>query len=225
MFSSISVWVLDKHTKDPVVRPKAGATGEADDTQATGNDLPQVFASSDHLLCILRYLGDATPTTTPSPPPTLSAPGSSTYDSSSTCFEIDTDAASRTIVYNLVLACASQLLNLYLMVLDAVERNMDALETTPLDRAKAKGLHEPVPDMDSDMRTHLQHVSVVQLCSYFVRRQIRTMDEVVLNPEIPHVNSGTSDGQGPSFAIVTMIDLQTEVEDSLKRLQGKLGIY
>ena len=233
VFKSINSWLIHgsaNTTLSPDPEPLRG-------TRTTGDMLHHVFSASNHLLEILRYLHVSVVGSAPSLStacPFLSASGHSSSSRAETTPRTPSDASrssqhSYKAMHHLVLACATMLLNIYVAILSALQRSADALSPPLL----ARHLVEPSDHMDAASRGHIKLVSVVQLCSYFIKRQNQTLDMILSCQGSLHGSSSLEhDPRQPvlpdttsSYAPEEMSDLKTEVEERLKRLQESLCIF
>ncbi|KAL8794087.1 MAG: hypothetical protein Q9195_003387 [Heterodermia aff. obscurata] len=144
----------------------------APDTKTTSAMLYHTFSASRHLLEILRYLqANVGASSTPALSTTSSSSSSS---SDASYFGLPGSSSSsyprtpgrspsndgNNIIRHLVIACHTILLNIYAAVLAVLERDTDP------------SAHKGNTPALGDIRL----VSVVQLCSYLIKRQHRAMD-------------------------------------------------
>ena len=232
IFKSISSWLVHGSANTNLSLDAEPWRG----TRPTGDLLHHVFSASNHLLEILRYLHVSVVASTPSPStacPFLSASSHSSSSHAETTTSSPSDASrsnqhSYTVIHHLVLACVTLLLNIYIAILIALQRSADALNSSLL----ARNLIEPSDHMDAASRGHIKLVSVVQLCSYFIKRQNQTLDMILSSRGSLHAPSSQEHEPQQSVSpdatyrrtIEEMSDLKTEVDQRLKRLQESLSI-
>ncbi|KXX75967.1 putative transcriptional regulator LovE [Madurella mycetomatis] len=215
VFKSINTWLVHGSTNCD------SAAFSLEPAPADGFDLlHHVFSASNHLLEILRHIrvsvvanasGPSTPAF-PSPPGSNLSVETTTTTSTSSA---DGGHPSTSVVHHLVLVCVTLLLNMYLAILIALQRSADTINSSLRERAVTFG--GPNDHMDAPSRVHLQLVSVVQLCSYFIKRQNQIL--VMSNQGPPRENERRQAVTVPSDAIA---DLMAEVEQRLIRLQESL---
>ncbi|GAB1314577.1 hypothetical protein MFIFM68171_04787 [Madurella fahalii] len=216
VFKSINAWLVNGSTNNDMSAALSLEAGPTD-----GFDLlHHVFSASNHLLEILRHIRVNVVSNTPSPttPPFPSPPASSlSIETTTTTPTSSTDGnlPSTSVVHHLVLVCMTLLLNMYLAILIALQRSADAMNMSRRERAVV--FSEPNDHMDASSRVHLQLVSVVQLCSYFIKRQSQILDMSGRGPA--RENDRRQAVTVPSDA---MTDLMAEVEQRLTRLQESL---
>lgn len=206
------------------------------ETRTTGDMLHHVFSASNHLLEILQYLQVSVVASTFSPSTAHSMLSTSSQSSGSlaetmtgyTSNASHTSQHSYTVIHNLVLACVTLLLNIYVLILIALQRSADGLGSS----SPTANLAEPSDHMDAASRGHVKLVSVVQLCSYFIKRQNRAMETFLSDKGSMHAplsqdrdtqQSMASDATF-SHAIEEMNTLKIKVEQRLERLQESLCI-
>ncbi|KAI0469848.1 hypothetical protein GGR56DRAFT_661790 [Xylariaceae sp. FL0804] len=207
MFKRLNAWLLDGSSATDS-GPDAGWTAES---ATPGDLLHEVFASTNHLQHILAYLaqnGCAAQAARPS-----SGHGSSSSRSSEASLELVTPPP----LQHLLVACVIQVLNIYTSILVALQRNAQTL-TSPLAEA---GL-EPRDNLDSASRGHIQLVSVVQMCSYFISRLSDSIDALPLDKWMSSTSSLSE--ATCSRAVQEMRKLKTEVTQRVKQLQVNLRI-
>lgn len=211
VFKSIHSWLVHGSDNTNLSLDPESLRG----TRMTGDLLHHVFSASNHLREILRYLHSSSlhaETTTRS----VSEASRSSQHSCS-------------VTYHLVLACMTLLLKIYVAILISLQRSADALSSSLL----ARYLVEPSDYMDAASRGHIKLVSVVQLCSYFIKGQNQTFDTILSSQGSLHAPSSQEHDPQQSVwydatyrhAIEEMSDLKTEVEQRLKRLQESLCIF
>ncbi|KAL8899088.1 MAG: hypothetical protein Q9192_001745 [Flavoplaca navasiana] len=219
VFKSTNAWLVHGSSNvDTISSPRLGQTDAF-------NLLHHVFSASNHMLEILHHVrvsassGVANSSATASPSPLGSGLSSGsqaeTLTSRSPC---DGGHHSYSVVRQLVLICVTLLLNMYETILIALQRSADALNSSR--RQRARNSVEPNDHMDGASRTHLQLVSVVQLCSYFIKRQNQTLDIMMLSSqasswEYDPLQSVSSDA---------MSNVKIEVEQRLRQLQESISI-
>ena len=232
VFKSINSWLVHGSANPNLSLDPEPLRG----TRTTGDLLHHVFSASNHLLEILRYLRVSVVASTPSPftaCPFLSASSHSSSSHAETTTRSPSDASrssqhSYTVIHHLVLACVTLLLNIYVAILIALQRSADVLSSSLL----ARNLVEPSDHMDAASRGHIKLVSVVQLCSYFIKRQNQTLDMILSSQGSLYAPSSQEHDPQQSVspdatyrhATEEMSDLKTEVEQRLKRLQESLCI-
>lgn len=213
VFKSVNAWLV--HGTGNTNLPSNLDLGPTD-----AFDLPHhVFSASNHLLGILRHIRLSTGTSAPSPS-TSSSISSGSYAETS-----PSDAShhsSTSVVHHLVLVCVTLLLNMYVAILIALQRSADALNSSPRPRANGDSV-EPNDHMDDTSRVRLQLVSVVELCSHFIKRQNQTVDLIMSNSQGPlqAPSSGGNDSR-QSASFDNMSALRTEVKQRLRQLQESL---
>ena len=211
VFKSIHSWLVHGSANTNLSHDPESLHG----ARMTGDLLHHVFSASNHLREILRYQHSSSlhaETTTRS----LREASRSSQHSCS-------------VVHHLVLACITLLLKIYVAILIALQRSADALSSSLL----ARYLVEPSDYMDAASRGHIKLVSVVQLCSYFIKGQNQTFDTILSSQGSVHAPSSQENDPRQSvwsdatyrLAIEEMTDLKTEVEQRLKRLQDSLCIF
>jgi hypothetical protein len=192
--------------------------------------LHHVFSASNHLLEILRHVRASVVTCTPSPsttacpsPPASSLSSGSHVETTTTRGPSDGSHQSHSVVHHLVLVCVTLLLNMYIAILIALQRSADVLNSSL--RRRSRNLVEPNDHMDAASRAHLQLVSVVQLCVYFIKRQNQTLDTIMSSSQGPlHAPLSREHDPRQSVSSDALSDLKTEVEQRLRRLQESLQI-
>lgn len=215
VFKSINTWLVHGSTNSD------SAVFSLEPAPMDGFDLlHHVFSASNHLLEILRHIRVSVVANAPGPstPTFPSPPGSSLSIETATTTTSSADGGhpSTSVVHHLVLVCVTLLLNMYLAILIALQRSADTINSSLRERAVACG--GPNDQMDAPSRVHLQLVSVVQLCSYFIRRQNQTLDRGSSQGP-PRESQRRQAVTVPSDAIA---DLMAEVEQRLIRLQESL---
>ncbi|RYP42272.1 hypothetical protein DL767_000436 [Monosporascus sp. MG133] len=222
-FKSINAWLVNGSVDNNTT-----SSSQADlDPANTFDPLHHIFSASNHLVEILRHerVGVVTtsttqnPSTTAGPCPPASKCGSDveTATSATAVAAATTRTGSRSpgdashrsdsVVHHLVVVCVTLLLNMYVMILIALQRSADVLYSHPTraDTGHHRFTEPGNHTIDATERVHLQLVAVVQLCSYFIRRQNQTVDMLVSSSQCPEL------GQ-----------LKNEVEQRLTRLQESL---
>ncbi|KAK7751749.1 hypothetical protein SLS62_006234 [Diatrype stigma] len=145
--------------------------------------LHHVFSASSYLVEILRYVRNGETTTASSsslmslshPSRTGSIVSRSRVESATT----DESQHSSLVVHHLELVCLSLLSNIYVKILVAFRRSAGALASSA--SAARGGNHATIGSsehVDTTLRVHLQLVSIVHLCSYFIRRQEQALEMV-----------------------------------------------
>lgn len=236
VFTSINTWLLHGS-----VDPNTNLSSQPGVNPANPIDLlHHMFSASNHLLDILRHLHTRVlPTsTTPSPSttsvlhPQLSnssshtklatekeALGSRARTRTTSTSPSDPSHHSFSVVRHLLIVCVTLLLNMYVVILIALQRSADALNSLQLQNNMSQSVFD-TPDihsMNTGERVHLQMVTVVQLCSYFIRRQNQTLDVLISSSQ----GSELHNSHGSSS---TVDELKTEVGERLRRLQKSLRI-
>ena len=219
VFKSINSWLVRGCANtDPTPSFNLGSTNSSE-------LLHYVFSASNHLLEILRQIRTASKASTPTsaatafPSPASIGAASRAESSGASAPEEEQDYS---IVRHLVLVCATLLLNMYIAALVALQRSSDVINSS---LRKHESLDEPNEHMDAASRAHMQLVSVVQLCSYFIRRQNQTLDTMMANCKTAshrRVQRDQNSRQVVSFD--AMSELETEVEGRLRHLQQSLYI-
>ncbi|KAI3331462.1 hypothetical protein HD806DRAFT_545902 [Xylariaceae sp. AK1471] len=194
--------------------------------------LRHVFSASHQLLNILRQVRVDVGTNTPSPfataiPfPEASSPISSGPHAEANPAELPNDAmqGSSVIVHHLVLVCVTLLMNIYLSILIALQRSADTLHY--LSPERDRNLMEPNGITDAASRAHLQLVSVVQMCSYFIKRQNQILDVVLSGSNSEPMRTSPSQKYKTEQSIPPdhTSQLRSEVERRLRTLQKSLQI-
>ena len=232
VFKSINSWLLHGSANTNLSLGSEPLRG----IRTTGDLLHHVFSASNHLLEILRYLHVSVSASTLSPStacPFLSASSHSSSSHAETMTrslgdERRSSQHSYTVLHHLVLACVTLLLKIYVAILNALQRSADTLSSSLL----ARNLVEPSDHMDAASRGHIKLVSVVQLCSYFIKRQNQTLDMILSSQGSLHAASSQKHSPQQSVspdapyrhAIEELSELKTEVDQHLKRLQESLCI-
>ncbi|RYP42281.1 hypothetical protein DL767_000445 [Monosporascus sp. MG133] len=221
VFDSLNAWLLHGSPNT-----KASFGFDLGPTNAFGL-LHHVFSSSNHLVEILRHIRVARapdPSTTAYlSPPASNHSSVSQVETAEMKHSGDRDQDSFLVVHHLVLVCMTLLLNMYVAILVALQRSANALNSPP--RARARNSVEPNDHMDAASRVHLQLVSVVQMCSYFIKRQNRALDMILSSSQGGlHAPSSQEHDARQSVSSDAMSDLKTEVEQRLRRLQESLSI-
>lgn len=232
IFKSINSWLLQGSANTNLSLDSEPLR----ETRTTSDLLHHVFSASNHLLEILRYLHVSVLASTSIPSTACPFLSSSSHSSSShaeTTTRSPGDGRrssqhSHTTLHHLVLACVTLLLKIYVAILIALQRSADTLNSSLL----ARNLVEPSDHMDAASRGHIKLVSVVQLCSYFIKRQNQTLN-IILSSQ-GSLRAPSSQKHGPQqsaspdvpyrHAIGELSDLKTEVDQHLKRLQESLCI-
>ena len=194
------------------------------------NLLHYVFSASNHMLEILHHVRVSLLTSNANPSPAASSSPIASGLSSSLHVETLTRMSSNegsldssSAVHQLVVICVTLLLNMYVAILTALQRSADALNASR--RQRAKDLVEPNDHMDRASRIYLQLVSVVQMCSYFIKRQTQVLDKMMLNSDGPLYTPLSRDCDPlQSISSDAMSDVKTEVEQRLRQLQESLSI-
>ena len=206
-------------------------------TRTTGDLLHHAFSASHQILDLLRYLRVSGRASIPSrlmacPFLSASSPSSSSHTEASTRSPSDASCSRQhfsMVIHHLILACMTLLLNIYVAILVALQRSADALSSSLLVRNFA----EPSDQIDAASQGQIKLVSVVQLCSYFIKRQNQTLDMISSSQGFLHAPSSqecnlpeeVSPDASFKHAIQEMSGLKMEVDDRLKRLQKHLNIF
>ena len=251
-FKSVAVWLV--HTSsNPNLLFQTDRRHSTLKATLTGDTLHDAFSASHHLLEILRSLqvdgvpGASASTSTLSTSNSTSSkeahldfwantPQSmSIQDQSTSYFELAKPSSSyarplsqysNTVVRHLVIACHTLLLNIYIAVLIALQHEADRSSRLPTSNTDVDICMDPVALAD------IRLVTVVQLCSFLIKRQYQAVD-LYLSPQFPPLPSqqhGLSDSYPPSPPLSTtgnrevMSDLKTEVQQRLVRLRQTLRI-
>lgn len=239
-FKSVAMWLVHASSNMDWV-----LSNPALETTPTGNTLHDAFSASHHLLEILRGLPvDVMPTTTSSTSSlstsNTTATGEapldfwahntpqsmlSTQDQTTSYFDQryarPSSQYSHTVVRHLVIACHTLLLNIYVALLVALQREADRnlrLAASNADAGDAR--------MDAAAMTDIRLVTVVQLCSFLVQRQYQAVDSY-LAPQTPSLSSGSSPPSPPLSTAASrevMSELEAEVQLRLARLRQTLRI-
>ena len=224
VFKSINAWLLHGSADaDTTSRLNLGQTNAF-------HLLHHVFSASNHLLEILSHIRASVSgsTTNPSaaassPPQPLGLGSGSHVETSSASSSVDGGHPSYSVVHHLVLVCMTLLLNMYITMLIALQRSADALNTSL--RQRARNCAEPNDHMVAASRTHLQLVSVVQLCSYFIKRQNQSLDMMMLSSQaLLHTPLSGDYDPLQSVSSDALSDVKIEVDQRLRRLQESLYI-
>ncbi|KAL6854934.1 hypothetical protein ACO1O0_006070 [Amphichorda felina] len=225
-FKSLNAWLVHEPAD-------ASTTSSLNLGSANSFDLLHyVFSASNHLLEMLHHpYGNTgartrTSSTSNSTCPSLTASSlSSGSHLERTPPRPGSDGAYQpnSVTHHLVLVCMTLLLNMYITILIALQRSADVLNSSA--RRRRGNSLEPYDDMEAASRVHLQLVSLVQLCSCFIKRLNQAWDATmsggqgILHPNLPrghdHRQSSSSD---------CLVELGAEVEQRLRRLQESLCI-
>lgn len=224
VFKSTNAWLV--HGSASVDTTSSLSLGQTN----AFNLLHHVFSASNHMLEILHHVrasvstSTATSSTTAFSSPLASGPGGGLHvETLTTRSPSDGGHHSHSAVHQLVLVCVTLLLNMYITILIALQRSADALNSSLRQRA-TNGV-EPNDHMDGASRTHLQLISVVQLCSYFIKRQNQTLDMMMLSTQGPlHTPSPREYDPLHSVSSDAMNDVKIEVEQRLRQLQESICI-
>lgn len=226
VFKSINAWLIHGSAKTDI----ADSTLRVNLCGANSPDLLQhVFSASNHLieiLCQLRSTAEQNPTprsiTATFPSSRLGQGGSRTNRSEATTPK---GAQDYSVVLHLALVCATLLLNKYMAVLTAFQRCADILQAALPDASES--LAEPRQEMDGGSRAHMQLVSVVQLCSYYIGRQnqaLAAIMEICKDKDSYRTPMSREDDLRQSVSFSAIRELKSEVEQHLKQLQQCLQI-
>ena len=233
VFKSINSWLVDGSAKTNISLVPEPLRG----TTTSGDFMHQVFSASNHPLEILRYLHVSIVASPPIPSTSCRfllafnqpAPNYSSSSHAQTRKRPPSDASrtsqqsSHTTIHHLVFACVTLLLNIYVDILVALQRSADALSSSRL----VRNLAEPRDHIDEISREHIKLVSVVQLCSYFIKPQNKTLDMILSSQgSLRHAPSPQEHDPQQLYkhAIDEMSDLKTKVERRLQWLQESLYI-
>lgn len=261
VFKSINAWLVHGSPSCGTSATSTAGPLSLDPLPTDGFDLlHHVFSASNHLLEILRHIRVSVVATTPGaetpafPSPPASSLGVETVPSTAGTATPTTSSGglsdgshpSCSVVHHLVLVCVTLLLNMYLAILIALQRSADAvnLSLRERERQRAAGTASLAlgdDHMDTASRVHLQLVSVVQLCSYFIRRQNHILDAscqrqgalslreaAMLGPSSASASPPSSSRGSepprlqPAVPSDAVGELMAEVEQRLRRLQESL---
>ncbi|KAI1824156.1 hypothetical protein F4861DRAFT_548934 [Xylaria intraflava] len=220
VFKSINNWlVCETGNAETVPNYALGPT-------TTFDLLHHAFSASDQLLEILSRLGagigmnnlSSVATGLPSP---ISAVINPSAEAEKMKFQVDPSQSTSLIIYHLVLACITLLLNIYESILMNLQRCADTLQHDSTSPDKPRSEHSD--QIDTASRTHLQLVSVVQMCSYFIGRQNQNLDTILFDNDIASSppRKYTTKQSTPSAHVR---HLKNEVERRLKTLKECLQI-
>ncbi|KAI0172763.1 hypothetical protein GGR52DRAFT_545984 [Hypoxylon sp. FL1284] len=236
LFKSINTWLVYGSVVPNSVSPNQADLGPTNPFDL----LHHIFSATNQMLEILQSVrvsvesadSSSRPSTSAGPCP--SAPdarghaetGALAATSSSRPPGDSSHHHSYSVVHHLVIACVTLLMNMYVTILVALQRSAHALNPHQAHAADASSGSGPraqlaEPDnrtMDPTERVHLQLVVVVQMCSYFIRRQNQTLDVLVSSSLGPEAYE-------PSGPLNAVGELKTEVEQRLRRLEESLHIF
>jgi hypothetical protein len=194
--------------------------------------LRHVFSASHQLLKVLHHVHVGVGTNTPSstetaiPTPEASSPVNSGQYAEAKTAKLQDDAVqgSSFVVHHLLLVCVTLLMNIYLSILIALQRSADALHYSAPGPDHA--LLEPNDITDAATRAHLQLVSVVQMCSYFIMRQNHILDVVLSSSNAEPMSTSPSQEFDTEKSVPPdhTSQLRSEVERRLRTLQKSLQI-
>lgn len=236
VFVSVNTWLVHGSPSSPYATLSSSNQPDMGVVTNSCNLLHNIFCASNHLEAILRHVAasakvsssteqsassDAVDSNCPSGPKVGShavemgsAPAGRSRPPSS-----NPSHPSYSVVHHLALVCVTLLLNMYVAILIALQRSADALHSQQQQQQHQSshtnntGHHPSLAEppehctVGATERVHLQLVSVVQLCSYFIRRQSRSLD-------VLKASGSSSQGQ----------ELRGEVEERLRLLQERLYI-
>jgi hypothetical protein len=222
VFKSINNWLVCETSNADITSSLAlGPT-------RTFDLLHYAFSASDRLLQILSRSSGNDGTSSPYslltalPSPAASSPIVGSYAEAETAKpSVERSQGACLIIHHLVLACITLLLNIYESILISLQRCADTLhhDSTGL----GGNCLEPSDTINTSSRTHLQLVSVVQMCSYFIGRQNQTLNTILSDigvEQLPQHGDTTKQFTPSAHAW----HLKNEVGRRLKTLQESLQI-
>ncbi|CEJ81081.1 hypothetical protein VHEMI01230 [[Torrubiella] hemipterigena] len=227
VFKSINSWLIHGSAKTDIT----DSTSRLNLCAANSPELLQhIFSASNHLieiLCQLRSTAEQESTsisvTGAFPSSRLGQAGSRANRSETTTPNVAQDYS---IVLHLALVCATLLLNKYMAVLTAFQRSAYILHAA-LPGGASESIVEPKEHMDAASRAHMQLVSVVQLCSYYIGRQnqaLGAMMAICRDNDSHRTPMSQEDDPWQSVSFSAIRELKSEVEQHLKQLQQCLQI-
>jgi hypothetical protein len=230
VFTSVNAWLTQGSVDlDPALLTQANSG-----PSSPSDLLPHIFSASNQVMKILHQLREdvMTPKTS-SAQSTASSSGrqnsiSSCYtqpafsNANSSIESLDPssgDGSSRSygVIHQLVVVCLTLLLNMHIVILIALQRGADALcEREDNNGTRSDQLSDKVSQpIDCEGQMHLQLVSLVQMCSYFIQREDQGLDMLVLNGLSSYVTESLQ---------TDVCKLRVELKQRLEQLRARLGI-
>ncbi|KAI9034881.1 Zn(II)2Cys6 transcription factor domain-containing protein [Aspergillus affinis] len=219
VFKSVHSWVARGQRKaDP-------ATKWAPASARSHEFLHHVLSASDQLRDILRQLNLTSGARTPAAyPGTAFATSSISMDGEATAAlspQVPHETSqNHSIVCQLVISCASLLLNMYSVAFGALQRCLDMINTSSQGHVTSDEHDER---LEASSRAHFQLVSVIQLCSYIFNRQNQAVETLLRNhSRVSRILMLREQESRQSVSFDAITGLKTEVEQQLKQLHQSL---